>query len=270
MRVGMPELDDVFSCSVVVGQACTQAPHDTHSDSMNGSSGAGRRPASRSRGPAIVSANVPCTSSQARTQREQTMHFARIEVEVRVAECPCRRPRWFSPLVAVAHVAQPDLPAMSCSSQSPLADAGAGSRAGGRRCRAPSRRGAARSSLSVCVRDLHARRCTASCTTRACRGRPRSRRGTAGTSRTPRGCRWRTASGRRCRPAAAARMTDVPSGTVTAVPSISTLDGRPVARRRAGVPKSGSWMQRHAGAPPSLAVVVGLLSVVRSPRGEVS
>ncbi len=26
--------------------------------------------------PRIVSANVPCTSSQARTQREQTMHFA--------------------------------------------------------------------------------------------------------------------------------------------------------------------------------------------------
>ena len=25
--------------------------------------------------PAIVSAKVPCTSSQARTQREQTMHF---------------------------------------------------------------------------------------------------------------------------------------------------------------------------------------------------
>ena len=26
--------------------------------------------------PSIVSANVPCTSSQARTQREQTMHLA--------------------------------------------------------------------------------------------------------------------------------------------------------------------------------------------------
>ena len=25
--------------------------------------------------PSIVSANVPCTSSQARTQREHTMHF---------------------------------------------------------------------------------------------------------------------------------------------------------------------------------------------------
>jgi hypothetical protein len=25
--------------------------------------------------PSIVSAKVPCTSSQARTQREQTMHF---------------------------------------------------------------------------------------------------------------------------------------------------------------------------------------------------
>ena len=25
-----------FSCSVEVGQACTQAPHETHSDCMNG------------------------------------------------------------------------------------------------------------------------------------------------------------------------------------------------------------------------------------------
>ena len=33
-----------------------------------------RRP-SQNRGPAMVSAKVPCTSSQARTQREQTMHF---------------------------------------------------------------------------------------------------------------------------------------------------------------------------------------------------
>ena len=32
--------------------------------------------------PSMVSAKVPCTSSQARTQREQTMHFAGIEGEI--------------------------------------------------------------------------------------------------------------------------------------------------------------------------------------------
>ena len=63
-----------FSCSVAVGQACTQAPQQTHSDSMNGSSCPARR-ATRSRGPQMVSANVPCISSQARTQRLQTMHL---------------------------------------------------------------------------------------------------------------------------------------------------------------------------------------------------
>ena len=63
-----------FSCSVAVGQAATQAPHDTHSESMNGWSCPGDTRASKPR-PEIVSANVPCVSSQARTQRLQTMHF---------------------------------------------------------------------------------------------------------------------------------------------------------------------------------------------------
>ena len=34
VRVGMPSSMTVFSWSVAVGQACTQAPHETHSDSM--------------------------------------------------------------------------------------------------------------------------------------------------------------------------------------------------------------------------------------------
>ena len=63
-----------FSFSVAVGQACTQAPQDTHSEVMNGSSMPGDTRLSKPR-PAMVSANVPCVSSQARTQREQTMHF---------------------------------------------------------------------------------------------------------------------------------------------------------------------------------------------------
>ena len=63
-----------FSVSVAVGQACTQAPQDTHSESRKRSLHAGRHPESKPR-PAMVSAKVPCTSSQARTQREQTMHL---------------------------------------------------------------------------------------------------------------------------------------------------------------------------------------------------
>jgi hypothetical protein len=65
----------VFSISVAVGQACTQAPQDTHSDSRNGTSALAATRDSNPR-PPMVSANVPCTSSQARTQREQTMHLA--------------------------------------------------------------------------------------------------------------------------------------------------------------------------------------------------
>src|ERR1700709_1150860 len=63
-----------FSVSVAVGHACTQAPHDTHSEPRNDSCMPGDTTESKPR-PAMVSAKVPCTSSQARTQREQTMHL---------------------------------------------------------------------------------------------------------------------------------------------------------------------------------------------------
>src|ERR1700730_4557190 len=63
-----------FSVSVAVGQAWTQAPQETHSDARKDSSIPGETTESKPR-PAMVSANVPCTSSQARTQREHTMHF---------------------------------------------------------------------------------------------------------------------------------------------------------------------------------------------------
>jgi hypothetical protein len=64
-----------FSCSVAVGQACTQAPQETHSEFMKLSCMPGETRLSKPL-PSMVSANVPCTSSQARTQREQTMHLA--------------------------------------------------------------------------------------------------------------------------------------------------------------------------------------------------
>ena len=63
-----------FSVSVAVGQACTQAPQDTHSEPRKLSLMPGDTRLLKPR-PEIVRAKVPCTSSQARTQREQTMHF---------------------------------------------------------------------------------------------------------------------------------------------------------------------------------------------------
>ena len=71
---GVPISMTDFSLSVAVGQACTQAPQETHSDEKNDSSMPGDTTEPKPR-PAMVSAKVPCTSSQARTQREQTMHF---------------------------------------------------------------------------------------------------------------------------------------------------------------------------------------------------
>ncbi len=69
-----------FSISVAVGQACTQAPQDTHSESMNVSPCPALTFEPKPR-PVIVSAKVPCISSQARTQREQTMHLAGSKVK---------------------------------------------------------------------------------------------------------------------------------------------------------------------------------------------
>src|SRR5690606_23551238 len=63
-----------FSMSVDVGQACTQAPQDTQSLDMKSSSWPAATRELNPR-PAIVSAKVPCTSSQARTQRLHTMHL---------------------------------------------------------------------------------------------------------------------------------------------------------------------------------------------------
>ena len=70
---GWPFAMTDFSIRVAVGQACTQAPQETHSESRKGLSPAETMEAKPR--PSMVSAKVPCTSSQARTQREQTMHL---------------------------------------------------------------------------------------------------------------------------------------------------------------------------------------------------
>ena len=69
-----------FSESVAVGQACTQAPQETHSESMKDSFWLADTLESKPR-PWMVSASVPCCSSQARTQREQTMHLLASKVK---------------------------------------------------------------------------------------------------------------------------------------------------------------------------------------------
>jgi hypothetical protein len=71
---GWPISITAFSVRVAVGQAWTQAPQDTHSESMNISDMPAATRLSKPR-PEIVSAKVPCVSSQARTQRLQTMHL---------------------------------------------------------------------------------------------------------------------------------------------------------------------------------------------------
>ena len=70
-----PSSMTLFSIKVAVGQACTQAPQDTQSDSRKDCSMPAVTRESKPR-PEIVSAKVPWISSQARTQRLHTMHLA--------------------------------------------------------------------------------------------------------------------------------------------------------------------------------------------------
>jgi hypothetical protein len=70
-RVGMPSWTIERSWSTEVGQACTQAPHETHSEERKSEPPALIRE-SKPR-PSTVSAKVPWMSLQARTHREQTM-----------------------------------------------------------------------------------------------------------------------------------------------------------------------------------------------------
>ena len=72
---GRPISATAFSTRLDVGQAWTQAPQDTHSEVRKGSDWLAETWLAKPR-PLIVRAKVPCTSSQARTQREQTMHLA--------------------------------------------------------------------------------------------------------------------------------------------------------------------------------------------------
>ena len=74
-RVGVPSSATDFSCRVAVGQAWTQAPQLTQSLEKKSSALVPALTRLSKPRPSMVRANVPCTSSQARTQREQTMHL---------------------------------------------------------------------------------------------------------------------------------------------------------------------------------------------------
>jgi hypothetical protein len=73
-RDGIPSSTTDFSVSASVGHAWTHAPQETHSEERK-SVPPGVIRESKPR-PSTVRANVPWTSEQARTQREQTMHAA--------------------------------------------------------------------------------------------------------------------------------------------------------------------------------------------------
>ena len=94
LRVGIPSSITDFSDSVAVGQACTHAPHETHSLSMKLVP-----PAltfdSKPR-PTMVSASVPWISSQARTQRLHAMHLDSSKSKYGLLES-VGASRWFSP-----------------------------------------------------------------------------------------------------------------------------------------------------------------------------
>ncbi len=94
-RDGIPSWITDFSCRVAVGHACTHAPQDTHSESMNDSPAPADTFDSKPR-PSIVSANVPWISSQARTHREQAMHLDGSKSKYGLLSSTTAS-RWFSP-----------------------------------------------------------------------------------------------------------------------------------------------------------------------------
>ena len=73
--LGLADLDDGSSRSASRSGRPARRRRRRRIRSRGSSRSCPARRGCRSRGPAMVSAKVPCTSSQARTQREQTMHF---------------------------------------------------------------------------------------------------------------------------------------------------------------------------------------------------
>ena len=113
---------------------------------------AARSPLSNSKPrPKIVSANVPWTSSQARTQREQTMHFGGVEGEIGIGGVDRRRRDGWRRRSRSARRAGRRFAGLGLQLAVAVGAAGEACRADGRRCRAPSPRAAAVRSLGVRV-----------------------------------------------------------------------------------------------------------------------
>ena len=213
--------------------------------------------------PAMVSAKVPCTSSQARTQREQTMHFDGIVGEVGVGLVDARdwgasRPRSRSgPRGGRRRRPCPAIRNRRWPSRS-------GSRADGRRCRAPSRPcGGASAARSGCGRPC--RRQPAWCRRPACRSRPSI--STRQSRQEPKASTMSVAQsfGILVPISIAARMIEVPSGTVT----VRAVDGQrdQLLRPRAGRAVVDLVDERHRRVPPTRRPQ-GAWAPRRNPRGN--
>ena len=229
---GKPAVMTDFSINAPVGQASTQAPQDTHSDSRNGCCCEAETRESMPR-PSMVSANVPCVSSQARTQREQTMHRSLSKRKYGLLASTAFGV-WRSR--AVAAPAKRDAP-MPCaaarvsssqrllSGQLPMG------------CSETYNSSTLRRSLftaSLAVRTFM----PAATSVVQEAGKPlRPSISTRHTRQEPKAFSVSVAQSFGMSPPAiaAARMMDVPAGTVTGTPSISSVTGSPLA---AGVPLS--------------------------------
>ena len=234
--LGLADLDDrLFSDSVAVGQACTQAPQDTHSELRKLSPSAPAETLDSKPRPWMVSAKVPCTSSQARTQREQTMHLAGSKVKYGLdSSFACLEV--VLAVVAVAHVAQAD--GAGHVLQLAVAVGGAGQAV---------ERMVGDVELHHALADLlqalglgrhdHARRRPASCRRPACPPGPAI--STRQSRQEPKASTESVAQslGTWMPASMAARMIEVPAGTVTGWPSMVSVhllcrDGWPACRSR--------------------------------------
>ncbi len=201
--------------------------------------------------PWIVSANVPWISSHARTHREQTMHFDGSKVKYGLLVSGSRS-RWSWPSVPYRTVRNPTSPATSCSSQSPFAG----------HVRQSSGWSEMYSSITFrrrrSSRGVWVRTCIPSTTgvvhDAGAPGRPSI--STRQSRHEPKASRRSVAqSFGIAEPAsAAARITDVPTGTATARPSISS-ETTP-APATGFVPRSTSELKVMCSPAPVRVVAV--------------
>ena len=231
-RVGIPSETTDFSVRASVGQACTQAPHETHSERQEvGAAGGDPRveaaPLDGQREGALGLRAGPhaarADDARGRVVGEVGVRRVGLLGQVRRAAQP------------VAHLGHADVVRQRLH----LAAARARtrrSRWGGRTGRAPSPRGAA-AAPARCGSTRPCRRCTASCTRPACPCTPST--STRQSRHDPNALSESVAHslGTSTPASPAARITDVPAGTSTSTPSMVTCAVASPAT--GGVPRSG-------------------------------